>query len=135
MDELKLTEFASKIDHFEDDANFKKIYFKRPKDITALKESLTELGITDVMSEQKNGISPSDIEYVFEVNYRYSDQRKIIDDLERRHTRLKAWNTLRGNGGAQMSDTEQKFFATKDREIKILKDKMETGYLYNHGGR
>ena len=125
MDELKLTEFADKIDHFEDSANFKKIYFKRPKDVKTLKESLTELGITDVIREWKNGVLNSDIEYVFEVNYQYSPQKKAIDDLEHRHSRLQAWRELRGNGGTQMSDAEKEFFINEDKRMKIERAKAQ----------
>ena len=126
MDELQLTEFASKIDRFENDyGNYMRIHFKRPKDITALKKSLTELGITDVRKEWENGVLDSDIEHVFEVNYQYSPQRKVIDDLKRRHTRLRAWRELRGSGGTQMSDAEQEFFIKEDKRKIIAQAEWE----------
>ena len=126
MNELKLTEFANKIDRFENDyGNYMRIYFKRPKDIKALKKSLTELGITDVRKEWENGVLDSDIEHVFEVNYQYSPQRKVIDDLKRRHTRLRAWRALRGSGGTQMSDAEQEFFIKEDERKKISQAEWE----------
>lgn len=120
MDELKLTEFANKIDRFENGyGNYKKIHFNQ-KDITSLKETLTELGVTDIIKEWIGEKG-----YSVEVNYQYSPQRKVVDDLERRYNRLGAWHELRNNGGTQMSDAEKEFFINEDKRMKIERAKAQ----------
>lgn len=118
MTEEQIIELSSQIDRFEDHANFMRIYFKNPKDVESLKKSLVDLGIKDIIKAGTVRATATSIEeYMIEVNWRYSAQKKIIDDLEYKHTRIKAWSILRGWGGTQMTDAEQKFFSAKDARI------------------
>lgn len=118
MTEDQIIELSSQIDRFEDHANLMRIYFKNPTDVDYLKKSFADLGITDITKAQTVSATATEItEYLIEVNYQYSAQKRIIDDLRHRHTRIKAWSILRGWGGTQMTDAEQKFFSAKDARI------------------
>lgn len=122
MTEEQITALSSKIDRFEDHANFMRIYFKNPQDVDGLKKSFVDLGITDIMNAKTTSATGYHIdEYMLEVNWRYSPQKKIIDDLEFRHKRMKAWSVLRGWGGVQMTEAEKKFFANQDARIAAHK--------------
>ena len=118
MTEEQITALSSKIDRFEDHANFMRIYFKNPEDVESLKKSFADLGITDIQNAKTTSATGYHIdEYMLEVNWRYSPQKKIIDDLDFRHKRMKAWSVLRGWGGVQMTEAEKKFFANQDAKI------------------
>ena len=122
MTEEQIVAFCYQIDRFEDTSNFMRIYFKKPKDIESLKKTFADLGITDIINTKTISVTGSRIdEYMFEVNWRYSPQKKIIDDLETRHKRIKAWSVLRGFGGIQMTEAEKKFFANQDVTIATHK--------------
>ncbi len=122
MTEEQITALSSKIDRFEAPANFMHIYFKNPQDVDGLKKSLVDLGITDIKDARTTSATGYHIdEYMFVVDWRYSPQKEIIDDLEFRHKRMKAWSILRGWGGAQMTEAEKKFFANEDAKIAALK--------------
>lgn len=124
MTEEQITALSSKIDRFEDHANFMRIYFKNPQDVDGLKKSFVDLGITDIINAKTTSATGYDIdEYMLEVNWRYSPQKKIIDDLEFRHKRMKAWSVLRGWGGVQMTEAEKSFFANQD--LKIAAHKLQ----------
>ena len=124
MEEKEITQLASQIDRFDTKGNFKGIYFRYPKNIDKLKESLMNLGITDIIRARTTKATGTTLEeYMFEVNYQYSGQRKVIDDLERRCQRIKAWSLLRNLGGATMSTAEQDFFKRKDTEQAIINAK------------
>lgn len=128
MTEEQITALVSKIDGFEASGNFMRIYFKDPKDVDGLKKSFEDLGITDIINAKTIGATGYHIDkYMLEVNWIYSPQKKIIDDLEFRHKRMKAWSVLRGWGGAQMTEAEKKFFANQDAEIdaKIAAYKLQ----------
>lgn len=128
MTEDQIIELSSQIDRFEDDANFMRIYFKYPKDVESLKKSLVDLGITDIIKAGTIRATATSIEeYMIEVNWQYSAQKKIIDDLRYKHTRIKAWSILRGWGGTQMTDAEQKFFSAKDARIAAHRLKQSKG--------
>ena len=118
MTEDQIIELSSQIDRFEDHANLMRIYFKDPKDVESLKKSLVDLGIKDIIKAGTIRATATSIEeYMIEVNWQYSAQKKIIDDFRYKHTRIKAWSVLRGWGGTQMTDAEQKFFSAKDARI------------------
>ena len=122
MTEDQIITLSNQIDRFEDDSNFMRIYFKNPKDVESLKKSFADLGITDIVNAKAVNVTGHEIkEYMFEVNWRYSPQKKIIDDLETRHKRMKAWSILRGWGGVQMTEAEKKFFANQDVKISASK--------------
>ena len=128
MTEDQIIELSSQIDRFEDQANFMRIYFKNPKDVESLKKSLVDLGITDIIKAgTTRAIATSIEEYMIEVNWQYSAQKKIIDDLRHKHTRIKAWSILRGWGGTQMTDAEQKFFSAEDARIAAYRLKQSKG--------
>lgn len=117
MTEEQITALSSKIDRFEDASNFMRIYFKNPQDVDGIKKSFEDLGITDIIDTTTSATGYHIDEYMLEVNWRYSPQKKIIDDLEFRHKRMKAWSVLRGWGGVQMTEAEKKFFANQDAKI------------------
>ena len=122
MTEDQITTLSDQIDRFEDASNFMRIYFKNPEDVESLKKSFADLGITDIVNAKAVDVTGQGIkEYMFEVNWRYSPQKKIIDDLETRHKRMKAWSILRGWGGAQMTEAEKKFFANQDAKMAALR--------------
>jgi len=122
MTEEQITALSYKIDRFEDNHNFMRIYFKNPQDVDGLKKSFVDLGITDIVKAKTISATGTQIdEYMLEVNWRYSPQKKIIDDLETRHKRMKAWSVLRGWGGVQMTEAEKKFFANQDAKIAARK--------------
>ncbi len=127
MTEQDVLKFVDKIDRFEEDANYMNVYFK-PKsgdDIKGLTQSFVDLGITNVVSSKNsvvNGTSIAEIKFV--LGYRYSKQEKNIDDLMKKHARIKAWEVLRNNGGTNMNVAEAAFFATKG--YKVAKAKSPT---------
>ena len=128
MTEDQIIELSSQIDRFEDHANFMRIYFKDPKDVESLKKSLADLGITDIVNAKTISATGYHIdEYMIEVNWQYTAQKKIIDDLRYKHTRIKAWSILRGWGGTQMTDAEQKFFSAEDARIAAHTLKQSKG--------
>jgi len=124
MTEQQITELVSQIHKFEESGNFMRIYFEHPKDVEALKKSFSDLGITEIIKVKPTKMSGSELqEYMFELGYRYSDQKKVIDDLERKHDRIKALTELWFKGGLQMTEAEKAFFAKKDMELAATKMK------------
>ena len=126
--EEQITELSSQIDRFESHGNFMSIYFKSPKDVESLKKAFADLGIQDIVKAKAVSVTGTEIqEYMIEVNYNYSTQKKIIDDLIRSHNRIKAWSVLRGYGGVQMTEAEKKFFMNQDARMVSRKLQQSKG--------
>ena len=125
MTEAQIMQFVSQIDRFDyNNGNFVRVYFKRPKDIKGLEQAFAEMGITDIVQEKSSKMSGTTTdEYMFELKYRGSSQKKIIDDLEQKNERIKAWSVLRSWGGIQMTAAERAYFAKKDTELAATKFK------------
>ena len=123
MTDQQITELAAQIDHFDyNHGNYVRVYFKSPKNVDDLKQSLMKMGITDIIQAKSSIVSGGRVEeYMFELNYRYSKQKGIIDDLEQKQVRIKAWSILRGWGGIQMNAAEKAYFAKKDTELAAAK--------------
>lgn len=122
MTKNQILELANQIDRFETRGNYKAIYFKKPKEVESFKKMFADCGIIDIIQAKATMMSGHQVEeYMVEVNYRYSDQKNIVDDLEYAHKRMKAWSILRGWGGTQMTNAEKEFFAKQDINIAAMK--------------
>ena len=90
MTEAQIMQFVSQIDRFDyNNGNFVRVYFKRPKDIKGLEQAFAEMGITDIVQAKSSKMSGTTTdEYMFELKYRGSSQKKIIDDLEQKNERI-----------------------------------------------
>ncbi|MCQ2581594.1 MAG: hypothetical protein MJ170_01275 [Alphaproteobacteria bacterium] len=122
MVQNQILELANQIDRFEIHGNYEVIYFKNPKDVEGLKKMFADCGITDVVQAKATIMSGLNVdEYMVEVNYRSSEQKNIVDDLEHAHKRMKAWSILRGWGGTQMTNAEKDFFAKQDMNVAARK--------------
>lgn len=105
-----MTNLAAKITNFEHEANFVRIDFQAGTDLNEIAEDLQALGIKDIVNKYTNGIVKSEIRPVFILNYQYSPQKKLIDNLETKFIRMSALQKLWHHGGLSLDKDEQAYF-------------------------
>lgn len=108
--EEKMARLAAEIENFEHQDNFVRLDFKTGTDINKITKTLESLGITNIINKYTNGIVKSEIRPVFILDYQYSEQKKILDNLEHEFIRMSALQELLYHGGFKLSRAEQAYF-------------------------
>ena len=111
----QMTVLAASLVDIKHDANFVKLEFDTRLTPKQILDTLKAVGITDIRNHYENMSGFAMTRYILELDYQYSPQKKIIDNLEHQFVRMSALKKLFVNGGLKLSRFEKQYFNNKKR--------------------